>query len=230
MMTVRPMPAPSVECSTGIRVCMCGVGSDWRDNAAASMGSRDWASVQRAISAAVSGASVLPGDSRSVPWKATIKSDSTGDGSRVTWRLAVAYYGPAFSGFAWQRSSTKPTVEETLQRAIAPLCDGATELRLSCAGRTDAGVSATGQLVSFHSWPRVLERDLSRAIDRAAPAPGALRLVRATRMERNYHAVGCYAPNTGGQLSLCSLLPSNRSAHSLREHAHLARARTACAT
>ena len=92
--------------------------------------------------------------------------------SRSTYRLTIAYYGPAFSGFAWQPSSSKPTVEGRLQEAIRPLTDGRTELKLACAGRTDAGVSALGQLVSFHA---TLSRchdsaQLFRAVAAAAPA------------------------------------------------------------
>ena len=62
------------------------------------------------------------------------------------------------------------------------------ELRLSCAGRTDAGVSALGQLVSFHSSPQLGEAELAKAIAEAAPRAGALRLVRARRMAPGYHA------------------------------------------
>ena len=65
-------------------------------------------------------------------------------------------------------------MEGCLQTAIWPLLDGKSELRLQCAGRTDAGVSATGRLISFHSWPRVTQADLERAINEASPAPGAL--------------------------------------------------------
>ena len=81
-----------------------------------------------------------------------------------------------------------PTVEGCLQEALRPLLDGKSELRLSCAGRTDAGVSALGQLVSFHSSPRLGEAELAKAIAKAAPRAGALRLVRARRMAPGYHA------------------------------------------
>ena len=63
------------------------------------------------------------------------------------------------------------------------LLDGKSETRLACAGRTDAGVSATGQLVSFYA-PASLDANLLRD----ALASPELRLVGARRMCRGYHA------------------------------------------
>ena len=105
-----------------------------------------------------------------------------------TWELTVAYYGPAFSGFAWQKNAEKPTVQGCLQEALLPLLAGRSALRLECSGRTDAGVSAVGQRVSFHAWPELEVRQLEAAVAAVAPAPGSLRLVRARHRDESYHA------------------------------------------
>ena len=105
---------------------------------------------------------------------------------RQTWALRVAYFGPAFRGFAWQRDCPTDTVAGRLQAALTPLLDGRA-CQLSVAGRTDAGVSAIGQLVSFYSWPKLTEEQIRAAVDEAAP-DGCLRLLSATRVPRSYHA------------------------------------------
>ena len=151
-----------------IRLCAFST-NDWRQAAYESIASREWPQVEAALAAAVAGEAALPGDASSapsVPVPGPPIHASSNEGSRVTWKLQLAYYGPHFSGYAWQPSAPKATVEQCLQSAIRPLHDGQSELRLSCAGRTDAGVSALAQLVSFHSWSRLQERDLVDAIAR----------------------------------------------------------------
>lgn len=61
------------------------------------------------------------------------------------WRLDVAYDGTQFHGFAAQPGQR--TVAGVLQLALERLCRLGGEPRLVCAGRTDAGVHATGQVV-----------------------------------------------------------------------------------
>lgn len=68
-----------------------------------------------------------------------------------TYRLTVAYDGTDFAG--WQRQANGPSIQEALETALTQLfghpvaCQG--------AGRTDSGVHAAGQVVSFIS-PRTL--------------------------------------------------------------------------
>jgi tRNA pseudouridine38-40 synthase len=64
-------------------------------------------------------------------------------------RLVVGYDGTGFRGFAAQPDQR--TVEGTLTKAIGRVLHH--DAALSCAGRTDAGVHAWGQVVSFPAPP-----------------------------------------------------------------------------
>ena len=77
-----------------------------------------------------------------------------------TLALKVAYRGEAFSGFA--RQPEQLTVQGELERALEMLLRRPVET--TCAGRTDAGVHARGQVVSFDIFADELaEMDLRDA-------------------------------------------------------------------
>ena len=70
----------------------------------------------------------------------------------ATVKLVVAYDGTDFSGFAAQQNQPAVrTVGGVLAEAIAKILRH--DVQLACAGRTDAGVHAWGQVVSFASEP-----------------------------------------------------------------------------
>ena len=78
-------------------------------------------------------------------------------------KLVVAYDGTDFSGFAAQ--SGQPgvrTVGGVLAEAIGKVLRH--EVRLACAGRTDAGVHAWGQVASFPSEPGLDPKRLQAAV------------------------------------------------------------------
>lgn len=60
--------------------------------------------------------------------------------------MGIEYKGSKFSGFQSQ-SSGVPTVQQSLERALSSICDE--PITLVCAGRTDKGVHATGQVIHF---------------------------------------------------------------------------------
>jgi tRNA pseudouridine38-40 synthase len=66
-------------------------------------------------------------------------------------RLLVAYDGTGFHGFAAQPSVR--TVEGELVGALTRVVGDGGIANLACAGRTDAGVHAWGQVVSFDAEP-----------------------------------------------------------------------------
>ncbi|MDE0175843.1 MAG: tRNA pseudouridine(38-40) synthase TruA [Defluviicoccus sp.] len=61
------------------------------------------------------------------------------------WRITVEYDGTGYVG--WQRQDNGPSIQEALETAIARFC-GETP-RVFGAGRTDAGVHASGQVAHF---------------------------------------------------------------------------------
>lgn len=61
--------------------------------------------------------------------------------------LCLEYDGTAFKGFQRQPASHGPTVQGVLERALSTIA--AEPVSVACAGRTDAGVHATAQVVHF---------------------------------------------------------------------------------
>ena len=66
--------------------------------------------------------------------------------------LVIEYEGTRYHGFQWQLGL--PTIQDELEKAIKKFCGGSS--RVMAASRTDTGVHARGQVVSFFT-----ERDLS---------------------------------------------------------------------
>jgi len=63
------------------------------------------------------------------------------------WALAVEYDGSGFAGFQRQPTPGLATVQGALEAALSQV--GAAPIQCAVAGRTDAGVHATGQVVHF---------------------------------------------------------------------------------
>jgi tRNA pseudouridine38-40 synthase len=76
-------------------------------------------------------------------------------------RLVLAYDGSGFRGFATQPEQR--TIESVLTKALRQVLHDDLELR--CAGRTDAGVHAWGQVVSFEAPPGVEPHRVQAAIN-----------------------------------------------------------------
>src|SRR5262245_48819419 len=81
------------------------------------------------------------------------------------YRLIVEYDGTDFHG--WQIQPGARTVQATLEEALARLLGHAT--RAAAAGRTDAGVHASGQVVCFHSERVLAPATVRRALDALPP-------------------------------------------------------------
>ena len=99
-----------------------------------------------------------------------------------TYRVLLAYDGRAFAGFA--RQPGQHTVEAVLRavlRQVAPDFKA-----FAVAGRTDRGVSAVGQVVSFRSGTPNLVSHLHRAIDEVDP--GKLACLEVQVVPRWFHA------------------------------------------
>jgi tRNA pseudouridine38-40 synthase len=81
----------------------------------------------------------------------------------TTLRLTVEYDGTEFSGFQWQPDAR--TVTGVLEAALSQLLDE--RVKVSGAGRTDAGVHASGQVVS-------LATESHFPLERVSPALNAM--------------------------------------------------------
>jgi tRNA pseudouridine38-40 synthase len=77
------------------------------------------------------------------------------------YRLTIEYHGGGFAGFQWQEHQT--TVQGCLEDAFKTFTGQA--IRVYCAGRTDAGVHAAGQMVHVDlappREPQVIENALN---------------------------------------------------------------------
>ena len=97
-------------------------------------------------------------------------------------KAIVEYDGTDYKGF--QKQPFQPTVQGELERALGRIfCE---ETRLACAGRTDAGVHATGQVISFKAPERF-------PIDRVIPAvngklPMGIKLKSVDVVSDDFHA------------------------------------------
>jgi tRNA pseudouridine38-40 synthase len=97
-----------------------------------------------------------------------------------TYRLDIAYDGAGFHGYAKQPDVR--TIQGDLEEALAPHTGGAETF---VAGRTDKGVHATEQVVSFTCEELDTEQVLWSLNSRLAPEIAARRL---TRVSDDFHA------------------------------------------
>lgn len=99
--------------------------------------------------------------------------------------LQVEYDGAPFAG--WQAQADQPSVQGAIEAALARLDPAFATRRIAAAGRTDAGVHATGQVAHAD-----LDREwdpfrLSEALNwHLKPAPVAI--LRAARVPDDFHA------------------------------------------
>jgi len=85
--------------------------------------------------------------------------------SRRTIRLTIAYDGTGFRGWARQRDPSIRTVEGELSSHLERVLRE--PVKLSVAGRTDAGVHARGQVASFSTASPIAPQRLQRSLNRA---------------------------------------------------------------
>lgn len=80
-------------------------------------------------------------------------------------KLTIEYDGTNYSGF--QRQSNGNTVQEELEKAISKIVNHT--IILYCAGRTDAGVHANGQVCNFFTDSKISESGLNIALNSLLP-------------------------------------------------------------
>jgi len=111
--------------------------------------------------------------------------------SRVI-RMALEYDGTCYYGFA--RQPRLPTIQEVLERGLADLLGH--PVRVTAGGRTDAGVHARGQVLSFRTESRLPAQAIGPAVNArlpgdvvagAAEEAGAGFNARQSARSRHYH-------------------------------------------
>ncbi len=92
-------------------------------------------------------------------------------GEPNAFRALVEYDGTNYAG--WQVQVDRPTVQGTLENTITQVTQQS--VRVTGAGRTDAGVHATGQVIRFDVTWRHSVPDLQRALNARLPGDVAIR-------------------------------------------------------
>lgn len=87
-------------------------------------------------------------------------------GGLSRYRALVAYDGTNYHG--WAAQPGLPTVEQELSRAVARILR-LPAVRLTCAGRTDAGVHARGQVIHFDAATSLAPARLRAGVNAVLP-------------------------------------------------------------
>jgi tRNA pseudouridine38-40 synthase len=99
-----------------------------------------------------------------------------------TFRATVSYDGTDFSG--WQVQGDRRTVQGVLQEALSKVLGA--PVTLMAAGRTDAGVHAEGQVVSFRAQTRIPPAGIAAAAN--VLLPGDVAVLDLARVPTSFHA------------------------------------------
>ncbi len=96
--------------------------------------------------------------------------------------LTVAYDGSAYHG--WQVQPNGLTVQELMETALEKLTGRSH--RILCAGRTDAGVHALGQVVSFRTESTIPPTQFRRGLQRYLPDD--ITIIESREVHPDFHA------------------------------------------
>ncbi|HUO83058.1 MAG TPA: tRNA pseudouridine(38-40) synthase TruA [Gammaproteobacteria bacterium] len=100
----------------------------------------------------------------------------------MRWALGVEYDGSAYAG--WQQQPGARSVQSVLDRALSAVADG--PVHAVCAGRTDRGVHATGQVVHFDS--AALRRPRAWVLGANSALPPDANILWAREVPDSFHA------------------------------------------
>lgn len=100
-----------------------------------------------------------------------------------SFKLTLAYDGAAYLG--WQVQAEGRTVQSELETALLGVTQQ--QVRVTASGRTDSGVHALGQVVSFESNTTLEPSTLQRALN--SNLPRDIRVLSAELAEPGFHAI-----------------------------------------
>lgn len=98
--------------------------------------------------------------------------------------LGIEYDGLAYSGWQKQKSLQQETVQQYVETALSKIADRA--IVVSCAGRTDAGVHATCQVVHFES--EIDRGDKAWTEGTNSLLPKSIRVLWSRKVGEDFHA------------------------------------------
>lgn len=98
-------------------------------------------------------------------------------------KLVVAYNGRAYLG--WQVQAEGRTVQAEIEQALEKITQES--IRVTASGRTDSGVHALGQVVSFASETTLDPQTLQRALN--GNLPEDIRVFEAEEAPEGFHAI-----------------------------------------
>lgn len=98
--------------------------------------------------------------------------------------LGIEYDGSAYHGWQIQRETTVPTLQGALERALSFVA--AESVTTYCAGRTDAGVHATSQVVHFE--PGVIRSEKAWLLGTNARLPRDIAVKWVSAVDDDFHA------------------------------------------
>jgi tRNA pseudouridine38-40 synthase len=100
----------------------------------------------------------------------------------MRYALGIEYDGAGFNG--WQRQSHAPSVQQSVEKALGVVANH--PVTVICAGRTDTGVHARGQVAHFDSPSERSERQWILGIN--SNLPDAVRVLWIRSVDDSFHA------------------------------------------
>jgi tRNA pseudouridine38-40 synthase len=100
----------------------------------------------------------------------------------MRYALGIEYDGAGFCG--WQRQSHAPSVQQSLEKALGVVANH--PVTVVCAGRTDTGVHARGQVAHFDSLSERTGRQWILGIN--SNLPDAVRVLWIRAVDDSFHA------------------------------------------
>ena len=98
--------------------------------------------------------------------------------------LGIEYHGAQYHGWQKQKLDPVPTVQGALEEAVSKIA--ASEVKTVCAGRTDAGVHATAQVVHFDTCSKREPKAWVQGVNTHLPNDISVRWVAET--DDSFHA------------------------------------------
>ena len=106
-------------------------------------------------------------------------------------KLLLAYDGTAYHG--WQMQPNHPTIQKALHQTLWRVLGGPTQPP-EASGRTDAGVHALGQVVTFRTDKPIPVESLTAALNDVLPAD--IRVLSAEEVAPDFHPRDCAKAKT----------------------------------